>query len=544
MSSTELALPAIRGAGAPRGPARNARTREVKLPVMVTDEPSQTTTVEAPPAATPGTPGAAGRSPDPREPRSTNNAGTGSNTSNAGRQTRADEPDRPPTGEPPPAHKRKVWPWLVAAAVLAIGAYVLISSHSRAEAKATAAKAQAAASAPMPVVGAAARTGDIAVYVTGLGSVTALNTATVKSRVDGQLMRIDYHEGQLVKEGELLAELDPRPFQVQLMQAAGQKSKDEAALQNAKVDLQRYQVLMQQDAIPKQQLDTQLALVKQDEAAIESDQAQVESAKLNLAYCRIAAPIGGRVGLRLVDTGNIVHAADATGIAVVNQVQPITVIFTIPADRLPSVLQQMHAGRQLAVDAFDRNNQTLIAHGVLAAVDNQIDQTTGTVRLRAVFPNQDDVLFPSQFVNARLLVDTVHDTVLVPTAALQRSPTATFVYHVKPDQTVEVRNVAVQLTEGDNTSIRSGLAAGDVVVTDGVDRLRPGAKVAVTLAAPGAAAGQGAPNGAANPAAPGAANAPNAPNAPNAAAGPNPAADQGAKPAKPAKPNTARSPAQ
>jgi len=463
---------------------------------MVTDEPSQTTTLEAPSETSPDAPRPASRTARRAEPTA---------------------PPPPPSSEsepPPAAPRRKRWPWVALAVAVAVVIYLLVSSHSRAQAKAEAAKAKAAASAPVPVVVAAARIGDIPVYLTGLGSVTALNTAVVKSRVDGQLFRIDFHEGQMVREGQLLAELDPRPFQVQLMQAQGQKAKDEAALQNARVDLKRYEVLIGQDAIPKQQLDTQAATVKQDEAAVQSDQAQVESAKLNLAYCRIAAPIAGRVGLRQVDTGNIVHASDATGIVVVNQVQPITVIFTIAADRLPQVLQQLHAGRQLQVDAFDRDYKNRLAGGTLAAVDNQIDQTTGTVRLRAVFPNQEDALFPSQFVNARLLVDTIRQTVLVPTAAIQRSPTATFVYRVKPDRTVESRNVVVQLTEGDTTALRGGLAPGDVVVTDGVDRLRPGMKVAPNLAGPGGnlpvaagAAGAGAAGAAdaapATPSAPG-----------------------------------------
>jgi membrane fusion protein, multidrug efflux system len=394
------------------------------------------------------------------------------------------------------AHRKKLWPWLLAAAAVALLAYLLISRNSGAQSKANAARASAAANAPVPVVAAPARIGDIDVHLAGLGSVTALNTAVVKSRVDGQLLRIDFREGQAVAAGTLLAELDPRPFQVQLMQAEGQRAKDEAALQNARVDLQRYQVLMQEDSIPRQQLDTQAATVKQFEAAVKSDQAQIESAKLNLSYCRIIAPIGGRVGLRQVDIGNIVHVGDANGIVVVNQVQPITIIFTIPADRLPQLMQQLHAGRQLPVDAYDRDNKDKLATGMLAAVDNQIDPTTGTVRLRATFPNEAEALFPSQFVNARLLVDTLHDVVLVPSAAIQRSPTAVFVYRIKPDRSVETRNVDLLLTEGDNTAIRSGLAAGDVVVTDGVDRLRPGSKVAVTMAGPGGAGGPGAPAGA------------------------------------------------
>jgi membrane fusion protein, multidrug efflux system len=477
---------------------------------MVTDEPSQTTTLEAPPETSPGAPGG-GTASDATAA----SAASASKTAPA-RRDEPTAPPPPPSSEPPPppAPRRKRWPWVVLAVAAAVATYLLISGHSRTQAKAAAAKAKAAASAPVPVVAAAARIGDIPVYLTGLGSVTALNTAVVKSRVDGQLFRIDFREGQMVKEGQVLAELDPRPFQVQLMQAQGQKAKDEAALQNARVDQNRYEVLMKEDAIPKQQLDTQVATVKQDEAVVQSDQAQVESAKLNLAYCRIAAPIAGRVGLRQVDTGNIVHASDTNGLVMVNQVQPITVIFTIAADRLPQVLQQLHAGRQLQVDAFDRDLKNRLAGGVLAAVDNQIDPTTGTVRLRAVFPNQEDALFPSQFVNARLLVDTLRNTVLVPTAAIQRSPTQTFVYRVKPDQTVETRNVVVQLSEGDTTALRGGLAPGEVVVTDGVDRLRPGMKVAATVAAANGSLPAGAGTaGAAGAAAP--------------AAGPNP---QGAAP--------------
>jgi multidrug efflux system membrane fusion protein len=460
--------------------------------MIITEEPSQKTLTKAPgapatPATTPETP-----------------AGTP-----IGTPPRQDEPSSaPPPEGPRPARQHRWWAWALVVVAAALAVYLLLPRGSGNQATSGSGKAGqgGTGAAPVPVVAAVARTGDIGVYLTGLGNVTALNTAVVKSRVDGQLLRVDFHEGQLVRQGELLAELDPRPFQVQLMQARGQKAKDEAALQNARVDLQRYQVLIQEDSVPRQQLDTQAATVKQFEAAIESDQAQVESAQLNLTYSRVTAPIAGRAGLRLVDTGNIVHASDANGIVMVNQVQPITVIFTIPADRLPPVLQQMHAGRQLPVDAFDRDNKTKLGSGVLAAVDNQIDQTTGTVRLRAVFPNPEDALFPSQFVNARLLVDTLRGAVLVPNAAIQRSPTATFVYLVQPDHTVAVRNVEVQLTEGDTSAIRSGLGPGNVVVTDGVDRLRPGMKVTATTA-------DASPGAATNP------NAPNAPNPPKSRAG-------------------------
>ncbi|HXO22812.1 MAG TPA: MdtA/MuxA family multidrug efflux RND transporter periplasmic adaptor subunit [Thermoanaerobaculia bacterium] len=393
------------------------------------------------------------------------------------------------TGTP---RRRRLWVWLLVLALVALGIYLFVHQRGKAKAQSAQAASAAAASRPVPVGAATATTKDVGVYLTGLGTVTPLGTVTVRSRVDGQLIRLAFQEGQLVHAGNLIAELDPRPFQVQLMQAEGQRAKDEAALRNAQVDLARYQVLITQDAIPKQQLDTQAATVQQFQAALKSDQAQIESAKLNLTYSRITAPTTGRVGLRLVDPGNIVHASDPNGIVVITQLQPIDVLFTLPADQLPQVLQQLHAGRTLPVDAYDRDLKKKLAQGTLLAVDNQIDPTTGTVRLKAIFTNQDEPLFPNQFVNARLLVDTLHGAVTVPAAAIQRSPQSSFVYVVKPDKTVETRNVEPQLTEGDETSLRRGLAAGEVVVVDGVDKLRPGMKVDVTGGGGGAGGGAAA----------------------------------------------------
>ena len=378
----------------------------------------------------------------------------------------------------PPAHKRR-WVWIVGIIALALVLYLVIHGGSQAKAKKAAAAAKAKASAAIPVSATAARTGDFPVYLVGLGTVTALNTVTVRTRVDGQLVRVAFSEGQFVHAGDLLAQIDPRPFEVQLTQAEGQKAKDEAALKNARLDLQRYQVLAQQDSIPRQQLDTQAATVAQFEAAVKTDQGAVDSAKLNLTYSRITAPIAGRVGLRLVDAGNMVHASDANGLAVITQVQPISALFTLPEDSLPSVLQKARRGQNLPVDAFDRDQKNQLASGELLTVDNQIDPATGTVRLKAVFPNDDSRLYPNQFVNLRLQLDTLRGVVLVPTAALQRSPQSTYVYVVKPDQTATMRPVDVQLTDGDTTSIRKGVAAGEMVVIDGVDKLHEGSKVAV-----------------------------------------------------------------
>jgi len=382
-------------------------------------------------------------------------------------------------GLPGKEPKRRWWVWLLALAVLGYGAY-RVRKGMVAPRATTAAQGANLRSPTVPVVAAKTRKGDIGVYITGLGAVTPIYTVTVKSRVDGQLMRVLFKEGDFVHQGDLLVEIDPRPFEVQLTQAEGQLIKDQALLDNARIDLDRYQTLLTQNAIPEQQLATQKALVQQDEGAVKTDQGQIDSAKLNLVYCHIAAPITGRVGLRLVDPGNIVHASDTNGLLVITQIQPISVIFPIAEDQLPDVLRKIRAGERLGVDAFDREKKKL-ATGWLTTLDNQIDPTTATVKIRATFDNKDNALFPNQFVNARLLVEEKHGVTLVHTAAVQRNSQTTYVFLVKPDSTVTVRPITIGTTEGDDAEVSSGLSPGDVVVMTGVDKLQEGSKVRVQM---------------------------------------------------------------
>jgi len=390
-------------------------------------------------------------------------------------------PGSPSAGATHTASGSHWWIWLLVV-ILAVGGYWYYRSKSSQASSAAAANSGkpggpgGPASFVVPVVVATATRGDLPVFYNGLGNVTAFNTVTVRTRVDGQIVKINFTEGQYVKEGDSLLEIDPRPYQVQQEQAEGQLAKDQAQLKDAQVDYERYKLLYQEGVIPKQQLDTQQATVGTNEGAIKADLATIDNAKLQIIYSHITAPISGRVGLRLVDIGNIVHATDTNGLLVITQLQPIAVIFTLPQDQLPQVMAKMRQGT-LQVEAYDRDNTTKLATGKLLTIDNQIDTTTGTYKLKAVFDNAKNELFPNQFVNTHLLVDTKKNIVLVPTTAILRGTQGTYVFAVGSDNVVKIHNVTLAETTGGITGITAGLNEGDVVVTDGQDKLQDGSKV-------------------------------------------------------------------
>jgi multidrug efflux system membrane fusion protein len=337
---------------------------------------------------------------------------------------------------------------------------------------------------PVPVSVATAELRDMPYYLTGLGSVSAYYTVSVKSRVDGQLVEVKFKEGQFVKEGDLLAVIDPRPYEVQLEQAQAQLFKDQASLRDAKLNLQRYKDLLHNSgAMSQQQVDTQAATVDQLDGTVRTDQAMIDNVKLQLVYCHITAPVSGRIGLRLVDPGNMVHATDTNPMLVITQLQPIAVLFTLPEDNLPEVARRMNAGA-LTVEAYGRDNVTKLATGTLQTIDNQIDQTTGTGRLKAVFDNRNNELWPNQFVNCRLLLETRNNSTTVPAAAIQRGPQGTYVFVTTPDNTVTIRPVTLAFTQENTSVIASGLAPQEVVVTDGQDKLQEGSKIELRQPAP------------------------------------------------------------
>ena len=331
----------------------------------------------------------------------------------------------------------------------------------------------------VPVVAAVAKKGDIPVYVTGLGTVTALYTATVLSQVNGQVLKVPFREGDIVKKGALLVQVDPAPYEAVLTQAEGQLARDKALLAMAKTDFKRYDTLVKQNSISRQQRDDQMYLVQQYEGTVKLDEGLVKSAKVNLAYTRITAPFTGRIGLRFVDPGNIVHTTDTSGMAVITEDQPITVIFPVPEENLPAIMKKLNGGQILPVEALDRAQNRLIAAGRLLTADNQIDTTTGTVRLKGIFDNRDDALYPNQFVNARVLMETLRDVTVIPSAAVQRSPDGTFVYIVNKDKTVSVRQVTLGPSKKDIQAIEKGLSPGESIVVEGAEKLKEGSRVQV-----------------------------------------------------------------
>lgn len=424
-------------------------------------------------------------------------------------------PDYAPA--PQPAKKSPRWPWLVLVVLLIAAGTWWWYSHRTASTQVAAHGPARSGGRPgggpgtpgflggpspaIPVKVEAARTEDIAVMIKALATVTSFNTVTVRSRVDGELIKVQFKEGQLVKAGDLIAQIDPRAYQVALAQAQGTLQQNLAQLDNAKRDLVRYQTLFDQDSIAKQQVDTQASLVRQYEGTLKTNQAAVDNAQLQLDYTRVTSPITGRLGLRQVDQGNLVRSSDTNGLVIITQTQPISVIFTVAESELPDVLKQLRAGNKLAVEAYDRADTVKIAEGVLDTVDNQIDTTTGTLKMKARFENKDESLFPNQFVNARLHVRTIKDATVIPTAAVQRGTPGTFVYVIKPDNTSTVRVVKLGRANGERVTVTSGLQPGEKVVIDGVDRLREGSKVEIVTAAtevPAAAGGQLQSGGAAS----------------------------------------------
>lgn len=400
-----------------------------------------------------------------------------------------------PPGERPlgrdPGSKGHRWLWIVAlVGLVAVGYWYFHGSRSSTEAqgpggpsggagagKGPGRQGAGAGGFVVPVVVATAQRGDLPVYFNGLGTVTAFNTVTVRSRVDGQITKINFTEGQFVHQGQDLVDIDSRPFQVQLEQAEGQLAKDQAQLRDVQVNYERFQLLYKEGVIPKQQVDTQGAQVGQFEGSIKGDQGAIDSAKLQIVYSHVTAPISGRIGLRLVDVGNIVHATDSTGLLVITQLQPIAVIFALPQDQLPQVASKLQKGEQLVVDAYDRDDTSKIESGKLLTIDNQIDTTTGTYKLKAVFNNDKNLLFPNQFVNVHLLADVKKSLVIVPAPAIQRGPQGTYVYVVQNGNSVKIQTVTIAQTTADKVGLSAGLNPSDIVVVDGQDKLQDGSKV-------------------------------------------------------------------